>query len=102
MNTRVAYRDNSGQLKVRISVLEELFHFVSMDDWIASAQLRFRNYGHTAQTAICVDSDGTVCLRGKQFNTARYPVRVYAVDEAPYKPSGMLGERQPTETGGEL
>jgi len=87
---------------VKIQVLEELFHFISLEDWIDHAQRRFRNHGHTSQTAICVDQYGLVCVRGKQFKTARYPVRVYAIDEAPYQPSGMLGERKPTETGGEL
>lgn len=93
----VAYRDTAGDLRLRIRVLEELFHFISLDDWINAAQVRFRNYGHTAQTTISVDATGTVCVRGKQFKAARYPVRVYAVDEAPYKPCGMLGPREPTE-----
>lgn len=92
---RIAYFDKDGHLRVKVRVLEELFHFSSMDDWINAAQLRFRNHGHTAQTTICVDQDGMICVRGKQFKTAVYPIRVYAVDEAPYAPSGALGPREP-------
>lgn len=84
-----------------IQVFEELFQFASMADWVSAAQIRFRNHGHTSQTAICVDSNGMVCVRGKQFATAVYPVRVFALDEAPYEPCGMQGSRDPNQERGE-
>ena len=98
--TTTAYRDKAGRLRVRIQVIEELFHFISMEDWIQSAQLRFRNHGHTATTAVCVDRHGMVCVRGKQFKVASYPVRVYAVDEPPFKPQVMIGQQEPVESEG--
>ncbi len=83
--------------EIRIKPIEELFHFIHFDDWINHAQKRFRNHGHTNQSTICVDEAGMVCTRGKHFKQARYPVRVYAVDEAPYKPTGMTGNREEQE-----
>lgn len=94
---RIAYRDTSGKLRLRIQVDEELFHFIDFPDWVNHAQLRYRNYGHTSESTLAVDSKGLVCVRGKQFMNASYPVRVYSVDEAPYKPTGTLGTRQLSE-----
>jgi hypothetical protein len=73
-----------GEITVMIHPLDELFHFISERDWIDAAQMRFRNHGHTSQSVICVDAKGKVCTRGLHFRTAAYPVRVYAVDTAPY------------------
>ena len=81
-------------LMLKIRVREELFHFIHFQDWIDHAQLRFRVHGHNAESTICVDQTGLICTRGKHFQLAKYPVRVYAVDDAPYKPQGMLGERE--------
>jgi hypothetical protein len=83
----------SAAITVTIHPLDELFHFIHERDWRENAQRRFRNHGHTAQSAICVDEAGKVCTRGLHFASAAYPVRVYAVDVAPYAP----GERQRNE-----
>lgn len=81
-------------VQLTLFVREELFHFTSEPDWIQAAQVRFRNHGHTAQSTICIDSAGLVCARGLHFQQAVYPVRVYAIDDAPYAPAGMRGARQ--------
>jgi hypothetical protein len=52
------------EITVTIHPLGELFHFIGEDDWINHAQMRFRNHGHTSQSAICVDATGKVCTRG--------------------------------------
>ena len=87
-------------MKIKIQVIEYLFHFIGMNDWIDHAQMRFRNHGHTAESTICVDRNGLVCVRGKQFGEAAYPISVYAVDEAPYKPQGMIGKREKVPNAG--
>lgn len=78
-----------------IQVGENLFAFVNLDDWIDHAQVRFRRSGHTSQTTICIDDDGHVCTRGAHFKIAKYPVNVFAIDNAPYPPAGMLADRGP-------
>ena len=88
-----------GRVSLRIVVREELFHFIHFDDWVNSAQIRFRNHGHDSRSAICVDSDGVICTRGKQFREARYPVRIYAVDDRAFEPVGALETRKPPEDG---
>jgi hypothetical protein len=94
--TRIAYRDKSGQLKLRVKVIEEVFHFVSFDDWVESAKRRFRNNGHTAESVICVDRNGMICTCGREFKIALYPVRVYAITKAPFEPTtSMRSEREP-------
>ena len=77
-----------GRVSLRILVREELFHFISFEDWVNFAQIRFRNHGHDSRSAICVDSDGMICTRGKQFREARYPVRTYAVDDRAFEAVG--------------
>jgi hypothetical protein len=74
-----------------------LFHFENFQDWVCTAQIAFRNLGHTHETTLCVDQNGMVCNRGKQFKEAAYPVSVYAIDDPPFKPSGMLGTREAAE-----
>jgi hypothetical protein len=84
----------AGKIKgVRILVREELFRFVTMRDWVVHAPARFRQVGHTSGSTICVDANGLVCARGKQFNEAVYPVRVFSIDDPPFKPLGMIGKR---------
>ncbi len=81
----------------RVLVREVLFTFKDQDDWIRHAQGMFRAFGHTAESTICIDLRGMICARGKHFNEARYPITVYAIDDAPFEPAGMIGERQPTK-----
>jgi len=81
--------------RLHVQPIEELFHFIHFKDWMQTAQMRFRNHGHTNESTICVDEAGMVCTRGKYFKQAKYPVRVYAVDDPPYQPSGMTGGRGP-------
>lgn len=96
---RVLLRELSSKkadsMTIQINVLDELFHFISFDDWLEHAQLRFRNSGHTNSSAVCIDAVGMVCTRGKHFKTAKFPVRVYAVDDPPYEPSPAF--REPPE-----
>jgi hypothetical protein len=73
-----------------VQVGELLFLFTSEDDWVEHAQIRFRSVGHTPQTAICIDVDGHILTRGAHFKLASYPVKVYAIDDPAYPPSGML------------
>lgn len=82
-------------MTLTIHVREEVFHFISMEDWIHHAYSRYRNHGHTSETTIAVDQKGIVVCRSKQFEHAAYPVRVYAIDDAPYEPMGVLGKRRP-------
>ena len=73
-------------LTLQIGVVEELFHFIHFNDWINHAAGRFRNHGHSVSSTVCVDAKGQICLRGKHFKEATYPVRVYAIEEpAPYR-----------------
>ena len=83
--------------KISVNVGEELFQFTSMNDWIRKAQLAFREHGHTSESTLCVDSEGLICTWGKMFRVAKYPIRVYAIDDPPYKPHGMLGKREQTD-----
>jgi len=66
--------------KVTIKTLGVLFRFQSFGDWEATATMRFRNCGHTADTVIAVDREGMVCVRQPHFKDAKYPVTVYAID----------------------
>lgn len=87
--------------RIDVKVGELLFEFSSFDDWCDRAQILFRNHGHDSRSAMCVDSDGLICTRGKQFAEAVFPVRVYAIDDPPFKPCGMLGGKVPIEGNGE-
>jgi hypothetical protein len=90
--------EGDAAMKIRVNVIEPLFNFLSQDDWIRNAQKMFRAHGHTSQSTLCVDADGLICVRGKQFSVAKYPVMVYAIDDAPYETAGMTGKRKPSES----
>lgn len=79
---------------VLVCVGELLFEFSSFNDWVRHAQLWFRDAGHTSGSTLCVDSHGLICTRGKMFSIAHYPIYVYAIDDPPFTPQGMLGRRQ--------
>lgn len=83
-------------MKITVQVFEALFQFSSGEDWIASATVRYRSYGHTSESTIAVDSNGMICARGRHFGLAVYPVTVYAIDAAPFVPGGMR-PRVPSE-----
>ena len=67
--------------KVEIMLGAELFRFTDMNDWIESAQKKFRSTGVTADDVLCIDTMGRVCDCGKQFKRAleenTYPIRCY-------------------------
>jgi hypothetical protein len=79
---------------ISVQVRDYLFEFTSFNDWVGRAQIAFLNMGHTSESTICVDQNGLICTRGKYFAKAKYPVRVYAIDDAPYMPKGALGKRE--------
>ena len=89
----------SGIIQVRVG--EKLFEFESMENWISTAQIKFRNAGHTSESVICVDDDATIVTNGKQFEEAKYPVRAYAIADAPFYPSGMRSPRTCSTCGRE-
>lgn len=67
--------------EVTITVGAYLFQFDSHEDWVRSAQDRFRASGYSSSQTICVDAKGRVCLSGREFGRARdegtFPVKVY-------------------------
>ena len=82
------------EYKVKVQLGEMLIQFESFDNWTSRAQQLFRNSGHTAQTALCIDSEGHICTRGGHFKMAAYPVKVYAIDQMPFEPCGAIAGRQ--------
>lgn len=68
-------------MKLAIEIDEEMFSFISEQDWVNKAQSRFRECGVRQGHYICVDSIGRVCEKGKEFMRAKaentYPITVY-------------------------
>ena len=80
-----------------VQVRELLFEFASHAQWVRTAPYLFRQHGHSSESTLCVDQNGLICARGKQFGEAVYPVMVFAIDDPPFEPTGMRGERKPVK-----
>lgn len=70
---------------ITISVGDELFSFSDFEDWCDTASYKFESAGFVGRHAICVDSRGRLCFRGKDFMRARddgsFPVRVFSYSD---------------------
>lgn len=68
-------------MKVEIDVDGEMFHFDSEQEWVNKAQSWFANSGVRRGHYICIDANGRVCEKGKEFMRATaektYPITVY-------------------------
>lgn len=71
-------------MTINVQVREELFQFGSYLEWVGRAAMWFRRAGHTCESTICIDQNGLICSRGKQFGEAVYPITVYAIDDVPF------------------
>ena len=62
---------------------KKLFDFTSFNDWVNTAQRKFGSVGLRSNQYLCIDTQGNVCTKGKEFHTARdngwFPVTVYQV-----------------------
>jgi hypothetical protein len=69
--------------RIEVEVEEMSFEFLSEADWVANAHAFFRRSCLTSESAICVDTLGRICIKGKEFKRAEvegtYPIRVYAI-----------------------
>jgi len=67
--------------EIRVLVGDKVFEFTDFDNWCDTAKKKFENEGLLAANAVCVDSDGRICLSGKEFMRARdqgtWPVQVF-------------------------
>jgi len=66
---------------IMIAVGEELFMFLTFDNWCNSAQHKFADAGVTSKDVLAIDNKGRICQKGLEFMRARdeeeFPVRVY-------------------------
>ena len=62
---------------------KKLFDFYSFNDWVNTAQRKFRSVNLRPNHYLCIDTQGNVCTEGKEFHAARdngwFPVTVYQV-----------------------
>ena len=62
---------------------KKLFDFPSFNDWVNNAQNKFLAVNVRPNHYLCIDTQGNVCTKGKEFHTARdngwFPVTVYQV-----------------------
>ena len=62
---------------------KKLFEFTSFNDWVNTAQRKFGAVSLRPNHYLCIDTQGNVCTKGKEFHTARdngwFPVTVYQI-----------------------
>lgn len=62
---------------------KKLFEFTSFNNWCDKAQSKFSTVNLRSNQYLCVDTQGNVLEKGKEFKTARdngwFPVTVYQV-----------------------
>ena len=68
--------------EITIMVGDEIFSFSDFEEWCDTAKYKFESAGFVGRRAICVDSQGRLCFRGKDFMLARddgsFPIRVFS------------------------
>jgi hypothetical protein len=78
------------KVQITIEVGEPILEFKSFQDWVDTAQHRFKvakevHCIHTMDHLICVDANGRVVTMGKGFMRARnegtFPVKVFPICE---------------------
>jgi hypothetical protein len=80
---------------LHIIVGDYLFQFESRQHWITNAQRFYRRVNASVTNSIAVNSQGYVCLYGRDFTLTEergaYPIKVYAVQDAPRPRVGEVG-----------
>jgi hypothetical protein len=71
--------------ELTIYVGELLFEFYSFQNWVNTAQSKFRSHGfRRSDDCLCVDAKGRIVSRGEHFRRAMeqdsFPVKVYVKD----------------------
>jgi hypothetical protein len=72
-------------MKLELAIGALLFSFSSKENWINTAQRKFRKCGLHSNAVLCIDAYGRICTCGKDFEIANdddaFPVKCYAARE---------------------
>ena len=67
--------------EITVNAGDEVFSFSSFENWCDTAKEKFAIAGLRGDNSLCVDTQGRLCVSGKEFMRARddrsFPVRVY-------------------------